>query len=94
MRTQSNGKIRRTEAEWTKILEQHERSGLTAAAFCRKHKLSKNTFAKWKRVLSEGGETAEPRFVEITPERVVDDESIGARFELQLPGGVTLRWSA
>lgn len=94
MRRQSNGKIRRTEAEWTKILEQHERSGLSAAAFCRRQKLSKNTFAKWKRALAEDRGTAEAHFIELTPERAVDGEATGARFELQLPGGVTLRWSA
>ena len=94
MRTQSNGKIRRTEAEWTKIFEQHASSGLSAAAFCRKHKLSKNTFAKWKRSLALGRGGEEPRFIELTPGRVVEDPAIGARFELQLPGGVTLRWSA
>ena len=48
-RRQSNSRIRRTEAEWAKILEQYERSGLSAAAFRRKQKLSKTTFVKWKR---------------------------------------------
>lgn len=94
MRRQSNGKIRRTEAEWTRILEQHEQSGLSAAAFCRKQKLSKNTFAKWKRALAEERGAPEPHFIELTPEQAVVETTTGARFELQLPGGVTLRWTA
>ena len=96
MRTQSNGKIRRSEAEWREILERYERSGLSAVAFCRRAKLSTNTFAKWKRVLS-GGDSKESGFVELTPRPspTLDHAARAeAEFELSLPGGVMLRWKA
>ena len=48
MRRQSNGKIRRTESEWGAIIERYERSGLSAAAFCHREKVSRNMSSKWK----------------------------------------------
>jgi hypothetical protein len=94
MRTQSNGKIRRTESEWEAILERFERSRLSATAFCRREKISKNTFSKWKARLDVGS-ARRTGFVELGPE-VITDAAITSRgtLEIELPGGVMLRWRA
>jgi hypothetical protein len=75
------------------------RSGLSAAAFCRREKISKNTFAKWQRKRSSPSAAPKPpRFVELaTPASVLSSSSRSAslaagELELSLPGGVVLRW--
>jgi len=94
MRKQSNGKIRRTESEWEAIIERFEKSGLSAAAFCRREKISKNTFSKWKARL-EAGSARRAGFVELGPE-VISEAAVAAHgtLEIELPGGVMLRWRA
>lgn len=102
MQIQSNGKVRRTAAEWDAIFKEFEASGLSAAAFCRRKKLPKSTFTK--RRDSRGRERAvrrssTARFVELKPARVDVSPPPQATtnehaFELELPGGAVLRWRA
>lgn len=94
MRKQSNGKIRRTESEWESIIERFEQSGLSAAAFCRREKISKNTFSKWKARI-EAGSTSRGGFVELR-QGAISEAPVAAHgtLEIELPGGVTLRWRA
>ena len=105
MRVQSNGKIRRTASEWSAILEAHEASGLSEAAFCRRKKISKNTFSKWKKRLSGPRRKPAvrrapmPGFIEWEAPSPAEGALAGAKgvpaeFELSLPGGVVLRWKA
>lgn len=94
MRRQSNGKIRRTESEWGAIIERYKKSGLSAAAFCRREKISKNTFSKWKARL-DAGSARRAAFVELGP-AVISEAAVTSRgtLEIELPGGVMLRWRA
>ncbi|MFQ5418549.1 MAG: hypothetical protein ACE5FL_16095 [Myxococcota bacterium] len=100
MRVLADGRVRRTESEWRSILDRYERSGLPESAFCRRAKLSRSSFVKWKqRLKDESGSRAAPAFVEwIAPEVSAERTTglaEGARtFELTLPGGVVLRWRA
>lgn len=102
MQVQSNGKVRRTAAEWDAIFEEFEASGLSAAAFCRRKKLPKSTFAKRGRARGRQRATRRPRpgrFVELTGARsnahpTPARAEVGHAFELELPGGVVLRWRA
>lgn len=49
MKVTTNGKVRRTKVEWEAIFGEFESSGMSAAAFCRRKKLPKSTFAKrWR----------------------------------------------
>ena len=98
MKVTTNGKVRRTKAEWEAIFTEFEGSGMSAAAFCRRKKLPKSTFAKrWR---SRGRRVATRRsapagFVELQPPVAAPSvASVDRTFELELPGGVLLRWKA
>ena len=105
MRVQSNGKIRRTSSEWEAIFAEFEASSLSAAAFCRRKQIAKSTFTKRRQAAGRkrppiGGRGNTPRFVELTeaprtPSTPASPEaSTPHTFELELPGGVVLRWTA
>ena len=99
MRVLSDGRVRRTEAEWRGILERYEASGLSESAFCRRSKLPRSSFVKWKRRLGSEprGSARAPAFVEwLAPAQPPEPraEERARSFELELPGGVVLRWRA
>jgi hypothetical protein len=103
MRVLADGRVRRTEAEWRGLLERFEQSGLSMAAFCRRSKLPRGSFVKWRRRLgaSPGVERyarPSPAFVEwIAPSAAAAEagkEGGAGELELSLPGGVVLRWRA
>jgi len=84
MRVLSDGRVRRTEKEWRAILERYEASELSESAFCRRSKLPRSSFVKWKRRLaSQPGPAPESKA-----------EERGSSLELELPGGVVLRWKS
>jgi transcriptional regulator with XRE-family HTH domain len=98
MRVLVDGRVRRTEAEWRAVQERFEKSGLSMSAFCRRSKLSRNSFVKWRRRLA-GTPGPSAGFVEwIAPsaaaETVATAPHGAGEFELSLPGGVVLRWRA
>jgi hypothetical protein len=94
MRKQSNGKVRRTKSEWEAIIEHYEKSGLSAAAYCRREEISKNTFSKWKARI-ETAPAPRPAFVELRPEAITEAAiATHGMLEIELPGGITLRWRA
>ena len=95
MRVLSDGRVRRTEAEWRSILSRYESSGQSETVFCRRSKLARGTFVKWKRRLSQEP-SPKPAFVEwLAPVARPQAPGPGAsEFELVLPGGVVLRWKA
>ena len=94
MRVLADGRVRRTETEWRALIERFENSGLSVSAFCRRAKLSRGTFVAWRRRLAEGPSSS-PAFVEWVAPASAEPERAGAgEFELQLPGGVVLRWKA
>ena len=45
--------IKRSKAEWLALIEAHKKSGLSAAAFCREHKLCPKYFSLRRRQLAE-----------------------------------------
>jgi len=56
MRVLSDGRVRRTEAEWRAIVERFDSSGLSEDAFCRRAKVSRRSFRQWReRLASTGG---------------------------------------
>jgi hypothetical protein len=93
MRVLADGRVRRTESEWRAIVARYERSGMSELAFCRKAKLSRQVFRRWRRKRSEceaPGEVVEW----VVPEVVGEESSSRGEFELTLPGGAVLRWKA
>ena len=92
MHVQTNGKVRRSSAEWRTIFDRFEASGVSMIAFCRREGLAKGTFSKWKHRLEES-EGEEAAFIELTPRVSPSLRTLEAgEFELALPGGVRLRW--
>jgi hypothetical protein len=103
MRVLADGRVRRTEAEWRGLVERFEQSGLSMTAFCRRVKLPRGSFVKWRgRVGGSPRVEREPRsapaFVEwIAPPSApieAGKEAHTGAFELSLPGGVVLRWKS
>ena len=92
MRVLADGRVRRTESEWRAIVARFERSGLSELAFCKKAKLSRQVFRRWRQRLAEPSAPAE--FVEWVAPEVVEEPAGRAEFELTLPGGAVLRWKA
>ena len=98
MRVLSDGRIRRTETEWKEILDRFGKSGLPIAEFCEKEEISRSAFASWKKKLGAVRKKA-PSFVEITnaAKRKSSASTVmlsETSFELDLPGGATLRWKS
>ena len=100
MRVLSDGRVRRTDAEWRAILKRFAKSGLTGAEFCAREEISTSAFATWKRKFSES-ESAPPGFVELkasastsSPPMPLPAPPLNTEFELALPGGAVLRWKA
>ena len=92
MQTLADGRVRRTESEWRALVERQAQSGMSELAFCKKAKLSRASFRKWKARLSEA--EAPATFVEWVAPEVVEDAAGRGEFELTLPGGAVLRWKA
>ncbi len=101
MQVLSDGRIRRTAPEWKEIIDRFSKSGLPIAEFCEKEEISRSAFASWKKKLDPARRSTAhkkaPSFVEITS-AAKQRPSIQAlassqtSFELDLPGGATLRW--
>jgi len=86
--------VKRSEAEWRKLFEKCEASGLSALAFCQRAGIPRSTFTRWQQrvqVVSSQAQTA--AFVELPLPVAGSSASLApGEFELSLPGGVTLRW--
>jgi len=106
MRVLSDGRVRRTESEWRALVEKFEASGQSEAGFCRAKKLSRRSFREWRKRFEQSGpgrrrvratrkrKTSAVGFVELTAPSLGAAPRAGAEFELELPGGVRLRWRA
>ena len=101
MRKQADGKVRRSQEEWERIFDRFHSSGLTGAAFCRREKIAKASFEKWKKEIGRQPKTlaVAPTFVEWplpTDSRSASPMASPAlssgELELSLPGGVVIRW--
>lgn len=81
------GKVR-SEAEWQEIFIDHKRSGLSQAAYCQKHSISKSCYWKWQRKLKSNPE----RFIELPNIKTEEKEfEISGTVEVVFPSGVILR---
>lgn len=92
MRAQANGRVRRSRAEWRKILDRFETSGLSEAVFCDREGIAKGSFSRWKHFFRTS-EAQKPAFVELSPRAQPSSVPLEAgEMELVLPGSVRLRW--
>jgi transposase-like protein len=97
-----NKRQRRTDAEWQQLIEQQERSGLNAHAFCRQQGLTSKTFYKRRQVLRQQttATASTERFIKIQPPSVPVAETATTAVlqyhdsQLHLPAGVDAQWLA
>jgi hypothetical protein len=103
MHKQADGKVRRSQEEWERIFERFHSSGMTGAAFCRREKIAKGSFEKWKKKVGQESKAVAvvPTFIEWpTPSDAAPTSSMNSpalspgELELSFPGGVTLRWKS
>lgn len=93
MKSLSDGRVRRTKEEWQALITRQRSSGLSEVSFCKREKVSRQSFRTWKDRFST--EVEVPGFVELDPFKIDPEQEPPSRdFELCLPGGVTIRWSA
>jgi hypothetical protein len=94
MQVLADGRVRRSAAEWRRVFEKCEASGLSALAYCRREKIPRSTFTRWQQRLRVATSPADAaRFVELPLDTTGEDAPLSsAVLELSLPGGVVLRW--
>ena len=79
---------RRSEAQWTEILQRFASSGLGPREFCRREALSLSSLQRWR-----GRIERQPagKFVELVPTTTSGSPAVNWALELSLPNGVCLR---
>lgn len=88
MRVTSNGKVRRSVAEWRTICERFAKSGLGPQEFCQREAIALGSFKKWHQRCTESGGQA-GAFVELIAPPIQRD--VWA-VEVELPSGVRVRF--
>ena len=89
---------RRSVAQWRKIFDKFDRSGMTQEQFCQREGVALATFSLWRRKLRASGlATIPPSFVEVClPSQSEPVHApLGDRMEevvVELPFGVVLRF--
>jgi hypothetical protein len=86
MQVMSNGKVRRTEAEWREILARGEQSGHAPREFCRSEGIQVPSYLRWQRKLAGSKPTGHFVPVTSTPSR-----STPWTLLITLPNGCELR---
>ena len=86
----------RTQEQWKALLEEFNTSGLTRAAFCKKHRIATSSLYRWQQLFDDRAGDAE--FLDVTeplanapkphPAPVRDNDW---QIELELGAGIVLR---
>lgn len=87
MGSQRGARRRRSAAEWSRIVGEQRRSGMSVARFAAAKELNRHTLQWWRCHLAKGG--LAPAFVEIMPP--VSIPGATAPLEAVLPSGVIVR---
>ena len=89
---------RRTQAQWQALIEAHAGSGMTAASFCREHRLNARYFSLRRRQLGGVEGQASTRFVSVSVSKPLSGERITVRDPsgavIELPVSVSPQWLA
>jgi len=92
---------RRSNAEWQKIIERQEQSGLTGVAFCLQEGIYAKTFYRQRKLLRRKGLVAETKpFIQVLPKPVQAmpiQPGIVLQYRgnrLQMPAGTEPHWLA
>ena len=89
MQVLKNGKIRRSEEEWSKLVALFEQSGQSRVRFCKEQGIAGSSFSKWHQRFKGGQFPAvvKPQFVEVPKPRKGGGE---AEVELVFVSGLKL----
>ena len=90
---QSKQPVRRTQAQWQKLIDDQARSGLSAKQYCQQNALGYASFCKWRQRLSSPLRSAqepatEPAFVDLSALQQATEP--GWHITLKLGNGVEL----
>lgn len=85
MRVLSNGRVRRSQDEWSEIIGRFAGSGLGEREFCRQEKINKNSFKRWHKRLAASKQSD---FVDVTP---IQESSSSWAVEVELANGTIVR---
>lgn len=88
MQVMSNGRVRRSEAEWKEIVSRWKKSGLKPRSFCRREQIQFSSFHRWQQKLA--GSDAGNSFVPVTTSSPAP--SSAWTLEISLPNGCELRF--
>lgn len=88
MQVMSNGRVRRSEAEWQAIVARWKKSGQKPAAFCRREQIELASFLRWQRKLDGSGD--ESSFVPVTKSASPPPSTWS--LTISLPNGCELRF--
>ena len=86
MQVMSNGRVRRSQAEWVEVLSRCSSSGLSPEAFCQREQIHLGSFLRWQRKLEAAG--AIPDFVAVS---AAAPARAAWSLEINLPNGCQLR---
>jgi hypothetical protein len=93
MQVTSNGRVRRSEAEWQEIISRWQKSGLKPRPFCRREQIQLSSFLRWQ---GKGHSTfAAPsanEFVQVVAPSASSPASSSWTLEISLPNGCQLRF--
>jgi len=88
-------RVMRTQEQWKALLEEFNTSGLTRAAFCKKHRIATSSLYRWQQLFEHASDA---NFIDVTeplanapkshPAPVRDNDW---QVELELGGGLVLR---
>ena len=81
-------RVRRTQQQWSEILERFEASGLSSREFCRREQLVVSSLQRWRSRLSR---VPAPQFLQLAPASNPTAPSTNWALELELPDGMRLR---
>lgn len=88
MQVTSNGRVRRSEAEWQEIVARWKKSGQKPTAFCRREEIQLASFLRWQRKLD--GSEDERDFVPVMPSAAPASSTWS--LTISLPNGCELRF--
>ena len=88
-------RIRRSQEQWSELLDRFERSGQTQEQFCTGHDLGLSTFSRWRKRLRQKKaippkRSADALFVELAQDTLAPPVQ-SWDVELQLGAGIVLR---
>lgn len=91
MQSKRRVRVRRSPEEWARVLKQFESSGVSQVAFCRAEGISQNSLQKWRRRLRS---RAGGGFIELTSATTPEHHAPSWQIEVQLPAGVSIRFTS